>query len=129
MSFGPNDPPHRALSTKERTELTDAILAVEKARRALEETPDTLRQVAEDYEGVGYDRLTACAEAWERAVAAFAKYGRHLRGCKIRPDSPIMRALTPKGETFVPVPCSCGFDDARALMPPSTSDGCTPTTT
>lgn len=52
----------------------------------------------------------------ERLKVAFAKYSRHLRGCKIRPDSPIMRALTPKGETFVSVPCSCGFDDARAVL-------------
>ncbi len=44
---------------------------------------------------------------------AFNKYGHHLRGCKIRPDNAIMRALAPKGEPFVAVPCSCGFDAAR----------------
>lgn len=52
-------------------------------------------------------------QAIARLKEHFEKYGRHLRGCKIRPDSPIMRALAPRGEPFVPVPCSCGFDDAR----------------
>ena len=47
---------------------------------------------------------------------AFTKYSHHLRGCKIRPDNAIMRALAPKGVPFVPVPCSCGFDEARAVL-------------
>lgn len=42
------------------------------------------------------------------------KYGRHIRGCRIKPDSPVMRALQPKGEPFVPVPCDCGFTEALA---------------
>lgn len=40
-------------------------------------------------------------------------YSRHKQGCKIRPDTPSMRALAPQGQPFVPVPCSCGFDDVR----------------
>jgi hypothetical protein len=44
------------------------------------------------------------------------RYMRHLRGCEIMPDSPIMRALTPRGVPFVARPCSCGLDKLRRVM-------------
>lgn len=46
-----------------------------------------------------------------KLIAALKKYGRHKRDCKIKPDLPIFRALCPKGEEFIPRPCTCGFDE------------------
>ena len=60
-------------------------------------------------------------EARDKALE-LTKYARHKRGCKIKPDNDIMRALNPKGEPFVPIPCSCGFTKAIEALRTASKD-------
>lgn len=95
---------HSALPWRVERSYEDVWVVDNKGDAVLHIAADTLNEG----ERIAAFIVRAC-NAFERLVGALEQFGRHKRGCHIKPDSPAMRALQPKGEMFVAQPCDCGF--------------------